>query len=309
MSTTPEHERPSTRWKHSRTYPNGRRVADLSSIPPTPDSTCGRLCTPERIVPGLRRLARTSPGQQRLLEAEALAHFALSAGATEARLVTPVALALSEGHALLLPQGLRKDLRVVALQELAHEQRYGSDVVEFVQEDIGFEPATLRCEIAVVPPARPPTLPDVGRYVVAEANASGTLFGDHGKLCEYSDALFRGHRADELIHNEIALRVNQQVMTQSSGESLQSYLDALRGALVSSAEPSTTWVREVIRRLGHRGEDLDTLVSEVIDDIANAEAVVVSCGALFRSLHAQLSEAVWQQFTRSLPERLRPSFC
>ncbi|MEZ6006538.1 MAG: hypothetical protein R3F05_02055 [Planctomycetota bacterium] len=52
-----------------------------------------------------------------------------------------------------------------------------------------------------------------------EANASGTLFGDHGKLCEYSDALFRGHRADELIHNEIALRVNQQVMTQSSGES------------------------------------------------------------------------------------------
>ena len=111
MSTTPEHERPSTRWKHSRTYPNGRRVADLSSIPPTPDSTCGRLCTPERIVPGLRRLARTTPGQQRLLEAEALAHFALSAGATEARLVTPVALALSEGHALLLPQGLRKDLR------------------------------------------------------------------------------------------------------------------------------------------------------------------------------------------------------
>lgn len=283
-----------------RIYPEEKRKADLTPIHPTPATTGdGHICNPERIVPGLRQVKDLDGAKERRLELETFAHFALNAGQGEADLVAPVALGLRKGHQLLLSKELRDDLRVVELQEISHEERYGDSVLIFVEAELGYAPATLKTTVPLPPCSSPISIEDIARYVVAEATASGTLFGDHGPLCTYSQHVIEGHRQDELPHNAVALEVNIELLSQSSGSLLDHYIDALAAAIESFTRPSRPWVNEVVHRLGYRGVEADRLVDQIVLDEANVDAVLASCEALFKTIKDE-SPAAWSRLSAGL---------
>lgn len=283
-----------------RIYPDKLCKADLTPINPTPANTSdGRICNPERIVPGLRQLETFEGNKARRLEAETFAHFAQNAGQAEVDLVAPVALVLYGGSQFLLSEQLRKDLYVVALQEQAHKGRYGDDVIQFVEQELGYSPATLECENWSVGCSNPISIGDIARYVVAEATASGTLFGDHGPLCSYSRRIIEEHRDDELVHNRVATTVNTEVISQASGALLDEYLQALVATIGAASKPDRKWVERVVYRIGYRGVEVERLVDSIVHDPANVDAVLKSCKALFKSVQ-DVSPQAWGTLAKSL---------
>lgn len=286
-----------------RIFPNPVRKADFSSIS-VADSPIdnGRACKPELFIPGLKHVTGLTTNAQWRLEAETLAHHSNVASIAEDSLVAPVAGELAKGAVVPLHPNTKADLELVVAQELAHKLRYGDDVVQLYGEKLGWPTATQEIDISFTVPTGPITIEDVARYVVGEATASGTLFGDHGRLSSFSELVIGGHRADEVVHNAVALTVNDAGLKSFSRGEKERYLDALAEAIRDSFDPNRKWVEELACRLGLRGSSRNELVEKICTDPANAHGTLRACKQLLKKLYTTLDldefEALWSKIVR-----------